>query len=554
MKAGPSAHRDVLALALGVLGTAAWHKPLLASGFDRIPGDRGDAREFVYLVEHWYHVFRGQAELLSPSMFYPVKGTIGYSETMFVHALPYSGLRLAGMDMFSALAIPLVLFNFLNYVACFFLLRRVLALNIVASVAGAMFFAFNSPRLNHAGHYPFQASFFLPLVIACVVRFAQRQGDLTQRQAFGLLAAAALCLALQFVISPYQGWFFVFWSCLFLVIIFSIRSTRRFAVEIVRRFWPALAGTALVLMIGLYPLLLVYMPVAASVGPRPYTLVHDLTPDAWSLVRMGEGNYIWGGVAASLSRLRPLFSTELNVGIGLVPSLALLLALLWAVRTIVDDMRSPKSEAATPGTQRLFLAALILATALFYAIGMKYWGGSSPWRLVYRFVPGADGLRAIARYVLVLALPMSIAFGMLVHRGLETISAQPTALARRGLTAALLAVVAFGIVEQFGRTPSFSRRKELSRLETLAASLPRDCAVFYAAAAPDRDPVKHGDQIDAMLISVMRGVPTLNGYGGHVPPGWSLREVEAPDYEQRVAQWIARYHVTVPVCRLEIGD
>jgi hypothetical protein len=74
----------------------------------------------VYLVEHWYQVFRGQAEALSPSMFYPVKGTIGYSETMFVHALPYSGLRLAGMDMFSALAAPLVLFSFLNYVTCFF--------------------------------------------------------------------------------------------------------------------------------------------------------------------------------------------------------------------------------------------------------------------------------------------------------------------------------------------------------------------------------------------------------------------------------------------------
>lgn len=554
MKAGPGAHRDVLALALGLLGTAAWHRPLLASGFDRLPGDRGDARQFVYLAEHWYRVFRGQAELLSPSMFYPVKGTIGYAETMFVHALPYSGLRLAGMDMFSALAIPLVLFNFLNYVACFFLLRRVLGLGAVASAAGAMFFAFNSPRLNQAGHYAYQASFFLPLVIACVVRFVQRHGDLTQRQAFGFLAAAALSLALQFVITPYQGWFFAFWACLFLVIVFSVRSTRRYAVEIVRRFWPAVAGAALVLMIGLYPLFLVYMPVAASVGPRPYGLVRDLTPDAWSLIQMGKGNYIWGGVAAWLSRLRPLFSTELNVGIGLVPSLALLLAVLWAARTIVEDLRSPKSEEVTPGIQRLFLAALILATALFYAIGMKYGGGSSPWRLVYRFVPGADGLRAIARYVLVLALPMSIAFAVLVHRGLETISAQPTALARRRLTAAVLAVVAFGIVEQFGRTPSLSRKEELSRLERLAASLPRDCAVFYVAAAPERDPVKHEDQIDAMLISVMRRVPTLNGYSGHVPPGWSLREVEAPDYEQRIAQWIARYHLTGPVCRLEIGD
>lgn len=553
MKAASSARVDVLALMVGIVGTAAWHRPLLASGLDQIPGDVGDARANVYLVEHWYQVFRGHAELLSPGMFYPVKGTIGYSETMFVHALPYSGLRLAGMDMFSALALPLVLFNFLNYAACFFLLRRVLGLNVVASIAGAMFFAFNSPRFNHPGHYGYQASFFLPLIVACVVRLVQRRESITQPHAFWLLAAAALCLALQFVVSPYQGWFFAFWSCLFLLIVFSVQSTRRLAIQIVRRFWPAMAGGALVLMIGLFPLFLVYVPVAASVGARPFRLVQELTPDLWSLFRMGDGNYIWGSLSAEISRMHPLFSTELNVGIGLVPSLALLALILWAFRTVVDDMRAPKSERVDPGVQRLCLAALTLATAVFYAIAMKYWGGSSPWWLVYRFVPGADGLRAIARHVLVLALPMSIAFAVLVHRALRTISAHTTGFGR-GLTAALLAVVAFGVVEQFGRAPSFSARDEGARLEMLAASLPAQCAVFYAAAAPVRTPVKYEEQIDAMLVSAIRGVPTVNGYGGHVPPGWSLREVEAPDYEQRVARWIARHRVAGPVCRLEIGD
>jgi hypothetical protein len=57
-----------------------------------------------------------------------------------------------------------------------------------------------------------------------------------------------------------------------------------------------------------------------------------------------------------------------------------------------------------------------------------------------------------------------------------------------------------------------------------------------------------------MLVSVMRGVPTVNGYSGYIPRGWELREVEAPDYEQRVARWIAEHHVAGPVCRLEIAD
>lgn len=542
-----------MALVLGLLATVVWYWPMLASGFDQVPGDRGDARATVYMVEHWYQVLRGNAEVLSPAMFYPIKGTIGYMEAMILHAFPYSGLRLAGVDMFTAFAIPVVLFGFLNYAACYYLLRRVLGLRGIASVAGAMFFAFNSPRASQAGHWAYQAAFLLPIIAVCLVRFLHNRSVITQARAFGLLAAAALALALQFLILPYQGWFVVFWLCLLAAIVFLAPSTRRSAVQIARKFWPALTGAALVFGAGLIPFFLVYMPVANSVGPRPYPVASTLTPDAWSLIQMGERNYVWGGLATAVARVHPLGSTELNIGIGLVPSLALLGLMLWSLKTIASDFRDWTPNGRTD-SRRVFVAATILACALFYAIGMRYWGGASPWQFVYEFVPGANGLRAIARYVLVLALPMSIGFALAMHRCLATISVQPTALARRGMTAALLAVATFGIFEQLARPRTFSARSELSRVEALAASLPKNCGVFYAAAAPVQVPMKHEYQIDAMLVSAISGVPTVNGYSGHVPPGWTLREVETPDYEQRVARWIAQHHVPGPVCRIEIAD
>jgi hypothetical protein len=542
-----------MALVLGLLATAAWYWPMLASGFDQVPGDRGDARATVYMVEHWYQVFRGNAEILSPAMFYPAKGTIGYSEAMILHAFPYSGLRLAGVDMFTALAVPVVVFAFLNYAACYYLLRRVLRLNVVASVAGAMFFAFNSPRSNHPGHWAYQAAFLLPIVAACLVRFLQGRMHITQARAFGLLAAAALTLAVQFLILPYQGWFAVFWLLLLVPVVLLAPSTRLAAAQVARRFWPAFTGAALVFAGGLIPFYLVYLRTAKAVGPRPYVLANSLTPDAWSLIQMGDRNYAWGKLATAVDRVHPLYSTELNIGIGLVPSLAFVALLLWSVKTILNDIRHPTAK-GDAGTRRAFVATVILACALFYAVGMRYWDGASPWRLVYELVPGADGLRAIARYVLVLALPISIGFAMAIHKCLEAISARPAVLARRAMTAGLLGVVAFGIFEQFARPRTFSARSELSRVEALAASLPDDCAVFFAAAAPVQVPMKHEYQIDAMLVSAISGVPTVNGYSGHEPPGWTLREVETPDYEQRVARWIAMNHVAGPVCRLEIAD
>jgi hypothetical protein len=541
-----TARANALALVAGIAGTILWHWPLIASGLDQIPGDVGDARATIYLTEHWYQVFRGNAEALSPAMFHPVKGTMGYAETMFIHALPYTALRVAGMDMFGAIAVPVMLFTFLNYATCYVLLRRVLGIGAAGSVVGALFFAFNSPRFNHSGHYGYQASFFVPVAAAFVAAFVQRRAKISQRSAFALLAGAAVSLALQFVISPYQGWFVVFWACLFLVFLLALRSTRHVIVEIVRRFPLAIAGSAIVLVAGLYPLWLIYAPVQQSVSIRSYFDAYQLTPDVWSLLQMGDWNYVWGRFSVSALRIHPQYSRELYIGIGLVPSAVLLALIIWAARTVV--------QGDGPDAPRLVLAASMLASATIYLLAMRYWNGWSPWHLVYRFVPGASGLRAIARHVMILALPIAVGFAVLIDRAMRRISLEPAASARRMLTAALFAIAGFGILEQFGRATSFSGKAQMARLKSLAASLPADCSVFYAAAAPGRAPVKHEDQIDAMLISVMTGVPTVNGYSGHVPRGWALREVEAPDYEQRVARWIRQHDVSGRVCRLAIGD
>ena len=100
-----SARAWALALLLGALATWLLHRHQFASGFDLFPGPRGDTRLIAYLCEHWYQVLHGKAQLLSPSMFYPVEGTLGYSDTLLLFALPYSGLRAAGLDVFDAASV-----------------------------------------------------------------------------------------------------------------------------------------------------------------------------------------------------------------------------------------------------------------------------------------------------------------------------------------------------------------------------------------------------------------------------------------------------------------
>ena len=204
----------------------------------------------------------------------------------------------------------------------------------------------------------------------------------------------------------------------------------------------------------------------------------------------------------------------------------------------------------------LFLALMVLATDLFFMLGLQF-QGHTLWKLVYLVVPGGGAIRAIARYVIVLSLPMAITFSFMVQLGIEAITQRQKAFTRLSLASVLFLVVTLGLFEQLnsGEGQYYSIRAENARIDRLAAKLPEDCSAFYVASVSGANEGEFGEQNsmhDAMLISIKRHVPTLNGRSAKYPPGWSLRKINAKEYEDQVRQWIQRYHISGNVCRLEI--
>src|SRR6267142_3280686 len=257
----PSLLAWLFALGVGILATWQFHIAQFSSHFDTFPGDRGDARLVAYLMEHWYQVFQGTESWLSPGVFYPVQGTLGYADLLLGYGVVFSGLRTMGLGIFEASEFTIILFNFLNYLICFVLINKVLRFNLFASCAGAMFFAFNSPKLVQMGHLQLHPVLFLPLSLIGVILFIQRHATLSQRKAFGLLAFAALSLSFQLLTGFYPGWFFILWSFLFLVMVLLFKRTRSFVVPLLTRFWPALTASAAVFVVGLIPFLMAYLPI-----------------------------------------------------------------------------------------------------------------------------------------------------------------------------------------------------------------------------------------------------------------------------------------------------
>lgn len=551
-------------LVAGALGLWRFHIIQFSSGFDMFPGDRGDARLVTYILEHWYQVFHGNESWISPAMFFPVKGTLGYADILLGYAIPYALLRAAGLDIFGAAEFSIILGNVLNFVVCFVLLNKVLRLNSLASCAGAMFFAFNSPKFAQMSHLQLQLMLFLPLVVIFVVLFVQKAAVLSQKQAFGLLSLAALSLNLQLLTAFYPGWFLIFWGFLFFMLTFFLQKTRLLVISLIVKFKRALAGCLVVFIIGLLPYLAVYLPVIRSHGWRPYQ--SDIIPEVWSLLLMDQGNYIWGRVSAALRQVHPFgfYWPEHQIGIGLVPSIVWLVISGFSICVIKRHTKAPilsnyrvLNEPGTREVNNLFLALAILATNLFYIIGMNYGNTSSPWHYVYLYFPGARGIRAVARYVMVLALPMSIAFAFAVQGTMQKISDQKRLWIRITLSGLMLLLIFFGLLEQFASSKGgnkFSIKAENNHLQKLTVKLPGDCTSFYVAVGPTGIRGHHEYQIDAMLVSVMRGIPTLNGYSGQLPRDWLMFDIKGSHYEHRVREWIDRHKIYGKVCRLEVTD
>ena len=556
--------RWLIALGLGVAGTIQYHAAQFTSRFDTFFGDRGDARGFVYFCEHWYQALLGKTTLMSPGIFYPTPGTLAFSDLLVGFAIPYSAVRALGVNMFSAVEVVVIGLTLATYVAAFLLLKRVLRFDLVPSIIGAMFFTFSSPKFFQTGHIQLQFILALPLIFILLILFYQRAAELSQWKGAIYLAAASVCLLLQLTTTFYYAWYFVLWSFLFFGVALILPASRKSLFALLRKYWLAVVVSSAVFLAGFLPFMLIYARTIRVGEWYSYKNVTEMIPEWWSLLSMGDGNYIWGWLSA-LVRPEPWPATwgELMIGIGLVPSVTLLLLLVFAVYITKvqffkgrNTIASKFSPPLTSGAQAFF-AAMIFATIILYALGLKYRQDSSPWIWVYTYFPGARAIRAMSRFVIMLTLPISIGIAYVTNVALRHALSQRRYSRRIALSIAITVVAAFGVVEQFGRFKvggtGFSKKAEMAYVQAMAEKLPRDCEAFYVAPGKGKhNPFEY--QYDAMLISIVSGVPTINGSSSQFPPQWhTMYEVKDPLYDTHVQSWITLHSLRGKVCRLEIG-
>lgn len=170
------------------------------SGGAACPGDLNDGRFNHLVLEHGYQSLCGREEWLSPAQFYPVKHTLGYSDT-FAGTVPiYAAFRVAGLDSERAWQAWYVAIAALNVLAGLHLFR---ALGVGGFLrAPLVFAAVSAPTIVWLTSTNMQFLQIFPMLLA----WAELARWYDNRRAIRLVAASG-AYAWQFAAAPYLAFF-----------------------------------------------------------------------------------------------------------------------------------------------------------------------------------------------------------------------------------------------------------------------------------------------------------------------------------------------------------
>lgn len=495
------------------------HYPALFSGFQEIQHDEIDSRLNHFILEHGYQWLIGKRESYwNGNYFYPAQGTLALGDTL-LGVLPfYALIRILGIPVDLSFQLWLMFMSALNFLVAFVVLQKVTSKSPLACSIGAAFFAVASPRLSQMGHAQLIPHFYTVLCLYCIYLSFTARSHLRTRTA---ILGAAFFAALQFLSSPYLGWFLLFSIALGTLIALCNSATRIPLLGILSTYPITVIGVGILTLSMLYPVVALYKAVAGELGYRPFQEVAFTLPSLKLWIYQGPTSLLYGSLSSLKTFQTLLMEHELRIGFGLVTSLLALYG-FYSFRSFVP------------------LRMLTLTGIGIFVVITDFPGSLYLWDYLYLYVPGAGAIRAVARFALLLTIPVAMVLPFIVERILQN---------GRRLLLALLTTIIF--LEQIHTLYHYNRARARMNVEFLVTNTEKYeeiCKAFYFSQLKGRfRPEQY--QVDAMWTSLVTGMPTVNGYSGNTPKGWKLaaNSISSEEQESQTAlalsDWAKNHHL-----------
>jgi hypothetical protein len=538
-----------LAWMIGVwlLAAGVFFRNFLLTGFDKIIGDAGDARLDIFLRENLHQFLRGRAEFLSPPMYFPIKGTLGYSDAYLLDGLLYVPLRIMGFDPFLSFELLCIGISIIGFVSVNILLMRFGGVRQPLAALAAAIFVFSNALYISMGHPQLYEINFIPLVAILLLEAARlRTIHPIGAAVAGLLGG--LILGLLFSTGYYVAWYFTLLSGIVLVVATVLRFGLwpvsvlggRLYLSLVRGYSGIGIAAAVGFGVGVILFWKIYAPVIAQFPGRPFNEYLDNAPTVRDLLNVGGDNLLWGRAIEVLHIVASnhLFSGEFVLAVTPILFVTFLIC-AWAV------WRNRLLLGPEDRLLRNAIFASVFAVALMTVVMVKVGEFSLFW-LVWHLVPGANALRAGGRAQIVMNGFVVAVVAIVLARCMQTSSSSWVRLA-------IWALVLLCVVEQVNvvSNHNLSRAEEMAALRVVPPPLAA-CKSFYVSPHTlERGPTIQ--QINAMLIAQVVNLPTLNGYSGWSPPGWRLYETKLPSYRGNAWLWAASHGIDDGLCEYDVA-
>jgi hypothetical protein len=476
--------------------------------FILVPGDLGDARLNNYILEHFYHWITGVTkDYWNAPFFYPFQGTIAFSDNLLGSAPFYALLRWIGIDMISAFQGWYIFGSLLNFATAGYVLLR-MKFNPLAVGMGAFIFAFSLPVTAQENHVQLVYHFCIPLAcfylwqfhekprlhyLVLLIVFVVWQFYLTIYMGiFLVLLLVILIILFPFVVEgkAYKKWF-LFWPQRVKKAWSSAGITKRLLTSVI------IVGLILVMVALIFP----YYRISRLYNfSRNWSEVYQMLPRLKSFL-LADNSLLWKHLSSLTSNIPHRVEHQLFPGLAVI---------LLALVGIIYIFRIKNNRLAW-----LHLGAAAVLIGL--TINIK---GITLYHLIWS-LPGLNSVRAITRIILVILWPLSVFTAWTVNRIQQDFGFQHQWISSATNGAALLLVLESALYLHTTYNKIDAQARLVSISQQLPANIPANPILFVAR---DQDEPFWSKEIDAMLLSQQLNWPTLNGYSGNFPPGYSAAD------------------------------
>ncbi len=383
---------------------ATW--PLVRHLGSALPSDLGDPLLNAWILgwdaDRLRHGFQG---LWDAPILFPNVRTLAFSEHLLGIAIPLAPVLWLTHNPILAYNLAFILSYVLAAVGMFLLAQRITR-STEAAVIAALAFAFGPIRTDQISHLQVLTAGWMPICLWALHRYFD---GFSRRW----LAVFAGTFAWQALSNLYFLYFLALPVGVVLVCEFSARrdvSKPRMARTIVE-----LACAGGVILLALAPVLKVYLDVREMYGfRRSYGDLINFAANVESYFHVAEPVRLWSRwLAISLSAERQLFP---GLTVLVLAAFAVVQSLIPNPQSPIPGPRPPAPDPRSPKGTRKYVWCYVAIAALAFLLSLgaepSAWGHRilpfSPYLVLARIVPGLDGLRAPARFSVVVLLGLSV--------------------------------------------------------------------------------------------------------------------------------------------------